>query len=151
MEFARDVVEGSKLQGISNYPLWSFKASNALKREKLWDLVSPRTPTLASTKSEESATSGITITATAKGKKIHTEAAVDQEELDNRRLKAIGIITTTVKDTLLPHIMYLSEPRDMWLKLKVLYESKSTNRKLALKTQLYNLRLTENSNIEDYT
>ena len=151
MEFARDVAEGSKLQGISNYPLWSFKASNALKREKLWDLVSPRTPTSASTESEGSTTSGITITAAAKGKKIQDEAAVDLEELDDRRLKAIGIITTTVQDTLLPHIMYLPEPRDMWLKLKVLYESKSTNRKLALKTQLYNLRLTEKSSMEDHT
>ena len=150
MEFARDVAEGSKLQGISNYPLWSFKASNALKREKLWDLVSPRTPAPTSTESEGSTTSGITITAAAKGKKIHAEAAVDQE-LDDQRLKAIGIITTTVKDTLLPHIMYLSEPRVMWLKLKVLYESKSTNRKLALKTQLYNLKLTENSSMEDHT
>jgi hypothetical protein len=93
MEFARDVAEGSKLQGISNYPLWSFKASNALKREKLWDLVSPRTPTPASTASEGSATSGTTFTAAAKGKKIHDETAVDQE-LDDQRLKTRHSTTT---------------------------------------------------------
>ena len=131
--------------------MWSFKTSNALKWEKLWDLVSPCTPIPTSTESEQSATSGFTITTTVKGKKIQAEAVVDPEELDDRRLKAIGIITTTVKDTLLPHIMYLPEPRDMWLKLKVLYEYKSTNCKLALKTQLYNLRLTEKSSMEDHT
>ena len=77
--------------------MWSFKASNALKREKLWDLVSPWTPTPASTESEGSATLGLIITTAAKRKKIQDEATVGLEELDNQKLKAIGIIIATVQ------------------------------------------------------
>ncbi len=46
--------------------------------------------------------------------------------------------------------MHMREPSQMWEKLRSLFESKSTNRRLALKNQLYNLRMSDKQSAEEH-
>ena len=46
--------------------------------------------------------------------------------------------------------MHLSDPRQMWMKLKNLFESQTTNRRLTLKNQFYSLRMTEKQSMEEH-
>jgi hypothetical protein len=55
---------------------------------------------------------------------------IDIEEL---KFRALRVITMTVKDSLLSHIMHIHDPRLVWIHLRDLYKSKSMNRRLTLK------------------
>jgi hypothetical protein len=59
------------------------------------------------------------------------------------------VIVPTVHDSIAPHIMHISNPRLVWIKLRDLSESKSMNRRLSIKSQLYSLRMSEKMSIED--
>jgi hypothetical protein len=50
----------------------------------------------------------------------------------------------------MPHIMNISDPHRMWIKLRTLYQSNSMNRRLSLKSQLYNLNMIEKLSIEEH-
>jgi hypothetical protein len=55
-----------------------------------------------------------------------------------------------MKDSIMPHIMNISDPRKIWIKLWNLYQSSSMNRRLSLKSQLYSLKMTEKMSIEEH-
>jgi hypothetical protein len=55
-----------------------------------------------------------------------------------------------VSDSLLPHIMSVRDPRLVWVKLRDLYQPKSMNRQLILKQQLYSLKMTHKTTIDEY-
>jgi hypothetical protein len=59
------------------------------------------------------------------------------------------IIVPTVHDSITLHIMHISDPRLVWIKLRDFYESKSMNRRLSIKSQFYSLRMSEKMSIED--
>jgi hypothetical protein len=56
------------------------------------------------------------------------------------------IIIPTIKDSIMPHIMNIDDPRQVWIKLRSLY----LNRRLSLKSQLYSLKMTERMTIEEH-
>ena len=69
---------------------------------------------------------------------------------EDLRYRAIGIIVPTLRDSLAPHIMNLADPKLVWLKLRDLFESKSINRRMILKSQLYSLKMSEKTTIEEH-
>jgi hypothetical protein len=150
----REVHESNKLQGSENYAIWSFKVHTVLQREKLWSVINPNTNRGASD-FETSAQSG-SRASTASADNIMTTSAVPTTvtatraealatplitNLDDLRYRAIGIIVPTIRDSLVPHIMNLEDPRLVWIKLQDLFESKSMNRRMSIKSQLYNLKM----------
>jgi hypothetical protein len=60
------------------------------------------------------------------------------------------IIIPTIKDSIMPHIMNIDDPRQVWIKLRSLYLNSSMNRRLSLKSQLYSLKMTERMTIEEH-
>jgi hypothetical protein len=66
------------------------------------------------------------------------------------KFRALCVITMMVKDSFLPHIMHIHDPRLVWIRLRDLYESKSINRRLTLKQQLYSLRMSERTTIDEH-
>jgi hypothetical protein len=50
----------------------------------------------------------------------------------------------------MPHIMNIDDPRQVWIKLRSLYQNSSMNRRLSLKSQLYSLKMTEKMTIEEH-
>jgi hypothetical protein len=46
--------------------------------------------------------------------------------------------------------MHIHDPRLVWIRLRDLYESKSINRRLTLKQQLYSLRMSERTTIDEH-
>jgi hypothetical protein len=71
----------------------------------------------------------------------------DEEDQSNG---ALLLITLSIRDNILPHVMRFTDPRDIWSRLQSLYESGSTRRKLFLKKKLYNLRCKDNTSIVDH-
>lgn len=148
-----DTRESSKLAGAVNYALWSFKIEWIFRDELIWHLVDPSTGSMTRSASTESEVgdSAATNAATDRGKnKKDVSVAEDLLVLQRQKTRAMRIMIGTVKDSILPHIMRIKDPRQMWNKLRSLYESKSTNRRLALKSQLYNLRMTEKQSVEEH-
>jgi hypothetical protein len=160
----RDIPESSKLQGAKNYAIWSFKVRTVLQGERVWNVVDPIIASITeSTSSDHSAFgsgSGVDIgaintsegdTTVCKEKQAATPlpASHPTSNLEDTKYKAMRIIVPTVHDSIAPHIMHISDPRLVWIKLRDLYESKSMNRRLSIKSQLYSLRMTEKMNIED--
>lgn len=146
----REISESSKLQGISNYAIWSFKVSTILKGERLWRVVNPSTPLTSSTSTSDVGESSVATAAATAQERAAASSTVEVLDLEELKHKAVRIIATSVKDSLLPHIMHLSEPREMWIKLRDLYESKSTNRRLTLKSQLYSLQMSDKMSIDEH-
>jgi hypothetical protein len=60
------------------------------------------------------------------------------------------MIITFVLDSLLLHILSIIYPRIVWLKLGELYESKSINSRLTLKSKLYSLKFSKKSIIDQH-
>jgi hypothetical protein len=159
----QEVPESSKLQGPQNYAIWSFKVRTVLQREKLWSVVNPDTNRGASD-SETSAQSGSgasttpadnttttsTVATAATATRAEAPVAPLITNLEDLRYHAIGIIVPTIRDSLVPHIMNLEDPRLVWIKLRDLFESKSMNRRMSIKSQLYNLKMTEKTTIEEH-
>ena len=174
----REVPESSKLQGPSNYALWAFKVRTVLQRERLWTIVSPDSlpapgdstahsgSTSATTHSSTPAPAQLPATAgltapipdapstppSAPPRAAHSTATSPSLPYtpEDLRYKAIGIIVPTLSDSLVPHIMNLTDPRLVWVKLRDLFESKSMNRRMTLKSQLYSLKMSEKSTVEEH-
>jgi hypothetical protein len=142
----REVPESSKLIGDSNYVIWSYKVRTVLQSEKAWKVVNPDTSndSPGASSSVDSGTSSISETM-GKTKDASSPAApaAPFPDLEELRHKAVRIIVATVKDALVPYIMHMIDPRDVWIKLRDLFESKSMNRRLTLKSKLYSLKMTE--------
>jgi hypothetical protein len=70
--------------------------------------------------------------------------------LEEKCHKANRIILPTVKDSLYSHIMHITDPRLIWIKLRDLYESKSMNKRLSLNSDLYTIKMTEKMFLEEH-
>jgi hypothetical protein len=156
----REVPESSKLQGLANYALWSFKLRTILQGEKLWRVVDPdlASGTSSFTSRALSSTGHAASTTTNQGAAPQPSptqtspptTSTAAPDLDDLRYRALRMIITSVSDSLLPHVLNISDPRTAWLKLRELYESKSMNRRLSLKSELYSLKMSEKTSIEEH-
>lgn len=166
MDTNKDMSESMKLEGASNYSIWAFKMKQILLREKVWSVVethhnvehtgtsgdSTSSPN-SGTVTEHTTTVGAATTAGAFSaqqpapQQVSTALVPDTQELKN---KAFALITLSVKDTIIPHLMSFSDPALVWTKLKNLYESTSSARRLMLKHKLYTLKFPENKSVEEY-
>jgi hypothetical protein len=135
----REVLEVSKLQGASNYALWFYKVRTILQGERLWGVVDPDVA-LASEASQTTVDSGessnptttmtLGVTASAPAAPATTSSWIQRDE--DLRYRATRIIVPTMKYSIMPHIMNISDPRRIWIKLRNLNQSSSTNRLLSL-------------------
>lgn len=78
--------EASKLEGIPNYSVWSFKLRNILNRDDIWQVVDPPAGTVAPT----------------------TQA--DKDALQVLKNRALTTIALSVKDNVIPYIASISDP-----------------------------------------
>jgi hypothetical protein len=67
----------------------------------------------------------------------------DKTQWKKNDTKARKIIIYSVKDHLIPHIYSMKSTKVMFDALKKLFESKNTNRAIALKDQLQNIKMTK--------
>lgn len=118
--------EASKLEGIPNYAVWSFKLRNILNRDDIWRVVDPPAGTVAPT------------------------AQVDIDALQVLKNRALTLIALSVKDNVILYIANITEPDECWKVLKDLYASGSNSRKLLLRRKLSNLRMDEGAAIPEF-
>lgn len=111
------VSDTSKLEGHPNYPVWSFKVRNILSRDDSWRVVDPPPGTIAPT--------------------LHA----DIDALQVVKNRAVTTIALSVKDHMIPHIIHLTEPDEMWKALRDLYASGTHSRKIMLRRRLANLKM----------
>lgn len=141
-----------KLEGQANYMIWSYKVKMFLMQEDLWRYISPATNSTSSS-SSSSADSGIAANTEAgdTGGEQGSGSAVPVANGDmERKIKACRIIIATVKDSLLLHVIHLTDPLAIWNKLRTMYDVQSPSRRLALKEKLYSLRMGEGKTIDSH-
>ncbi|CAM6115755.1 unnamed protein product [Calypogeia fissa] len=140
--------DSDKLVGASNYMIWSFMVEQTLREKDLWDIVDPPSATSAATTSETSTT---TSTASSIAAAILAAASVPLPASTQDKDRVIIIITKTVSATVVPVIMrFRDDPQKLWSTLKRNYESAALQRRLDLKTNLLNLKMTEGSSVQEY-
>jgi hypothetical protein len=148
----KDVPESMKLSGPSNYILWSYKVKMILLQEGLWCFVEPPTPTASSSSTVSSPTtrSGAVenpAVPTARTTASDPRTAPNEEEL---RYRARRIITSILQDSIMLSVVHLIDPLAIWGRLKVMCEVENTSRKLALKEQLYSLKLAKGKSVAQH-
>jgi hypothetical protein len=65
-------------------------------------------------------------------------------------IKAKRIIADSIKNHLIPHVSALKTPKQMMDALSHLFEGKSINRKMTLRTQLKNVKMQNSETIQYY-
>lgn len=137
----RDVSDSTKLEGQSNYLLWSYRVKMTLMQESLWRFITPATQASSSSNSDSGTTSNLTSGAAA------APTTNDEEE---RKIRVCRIIVATVKDHIILHILHLTDPLEIWEKLKSMYDVESPSRRLALKEKFHSLRMSETKTIDSH-
>ncbi|CAM6095432.1 unnamed protein product [Calypogeia fissa] len=118
--------EGDKLVGAKNYFTWAFIIEQILRDRELWDLVDPKT-----SKNDRDAESSTTY--------------------ENKRAKIIGLFSVTVEKSILPTIQRLcDDPAKLWATLKQRYQTTATQRKIDLKSEIMEMKMTEGNSVEEY-
>lgn len=148
----REVADSMKLDGQSNYILWSYKVKMMLMQENLWRFIVPAVE-VPSSSGSTSADSGTATSPTAPPiPTIHdTLAAVPaQHDVAEKKIRACRIIVAMVKDPIILHIIHLTDPLEIWNKLKTMYDVQSPSRRLALKEKLYSLRMLEGKTLDSH-
>jgi hypothetical protein len=158
----KDVPESMKLQGPANYILWSYKVKMLLLQEDLWKYIEPHAPDLTKDTSDSSSVGGKSgetggKTATTGGSNSRTsfgETSSPSASLsmaDNKdKFRARRLIISTVRDSLMLSIIHILDPEVIWLKLKGMCQIQSSSCRLALREELYTLRLAERKTIAEH-
>ena len=102
-----DIMFEDRLEGISNYLQLKVRITSVLKENKLWLFANIVVPVPAS-----------------------DPIALDVHEV--KEAKTQRIILDGVRDHLIPHLAEKKTTKEMWDALKILYEAKNENHKMAL-------------------
>jgi hypothetical protein len=65
-------------------------------------------------------------------------------------IKAKRILIDSIKDHLIPNVLELKTPKEMFDALTRLYESKNTSKKLTLRNQLRNVMMHKSDSVSTY-
>jgi hypothetical protein len=114
----------TKLEGPDNFRAWKYKISLVLEENDLSDYVMEE---VAEPEEEE-----------AKGK------------YKKNLIRAKRIIADSIKDHLIPHVSSLKTPKEMFDALSHLYEGRNINMKMALRTQLKNVKMQKSESIHAF-
>jgi hypothetical protein len=115
--------EIEKFNGKNNFEIWKVKMHDLLVQQ------------------------GMVKTLLGKEKQPATITNEDWDEIDARALSAICLC---LADDVLFNIVVEKTPANLWMKLEILYMTKSLTNKIFLKRQLYSLRMKEGTKITDH-
>jgi hypothetical protein len=135
----KDVPESMKLSGPSNI-LWSYKVKMILLQEA----------SSSNAMSSPTTRSGVVenpIVPTARTTTSDPRTAPNEEEL---RYRVGRIITSTLQDSIMLSVVHLIDILAIWGRLKVMCEVENMSKKLALKEQLYSLKLAKGKSVAQY-
>src|SRR6218665_1208533 len=104
----------------SNYEIWKFKVKMLLIREYTWTVVQGDTP---------------------------DPVPNDWQRKDE---KAQCTISLTVEDNQLVHICNCTSAKDIWKQLQKVHERSNLSSKMYLRKKLYNMRLQDDQNMQEY-
>ena len=104
-----------KLEGFDNFIAWKYRVMLVLEENNLEGLIEVDFPEL--------------------------EEEEEKAKHKNILVKAKRIIADSIKDHLIPNVSSLKTPKKMFDALSRLYEGKNINRKMALRTQLKNVKM----------
>jgi hypothetical protein len=69
------------------------------------------------------------------------EDAVEKAKHQKGSIRAQRIIADSIKDHLIPYVLFKKTPKEMFDVLSKLYEGKNINRKMNLRSQLKNTKM----------
>ena len=104
-----------KLEGADNFRAWKYRVMLVLEENDLEGFIEADIP--------------------------EPEGDEDKAKHKKSLVKAKRIISDSIKDHLIPHVSSLKTPNHMFDVVSRLYEGKNINRKMALRTQLKNMKM----------
>lgn len=143
-----------KLEGQSNYIIWRYKVQMLLLQESLWKYVEPDLEQAGGSNPSSCGNSCATRGATPSGSQYPSGGSTPNATIaaaaatESEKIRACRILISMVKDSLLLHVIHLTNPLKVWQKLKKMYDLQTPSRRLALKEKLYSLRLSEGQSID---
>ncbi|CAM6112547.1 unnamed protein product [Calypogeia fissa] len=136
--------ESDKLVGAPNYPLWAFLLEQILREKGLWDVVSPPKSTNGASSSQSGDSSGTPLPPPP-------DPSIAAAEIQKKKEKIIIIITMTVNRSIFPTVQRMrDDPAKLWVTLQKKFQPMALQRKLDLKTELTDLKMSEGPALEDY-
>jgi len=140
----REVPESMKLAGPANYIIWSYKVKLLLMQEGLWKFIEPANSDQTGAASSDQSGS-VTNGPAPEGR---TPANIEKEA--EQRFRAGRLIISTVRDSIILSVIHLTDPQDIWRRLKNMCDVKNSSRRLSLKEQFYTLRLSEGKAVGEH-
>jgi hypothetical protein len=113
-----------KLEGVENFRAWKYRIGLILEENDLTRFVREEV--------------------------LEPANAVEKAKHQNDTIRAKRIIADSIKDHLIPYVSSKKTPKEMFDALTRLYEGKSINRKMNLRTQLKNTRVQKGESILEY-
>jgi hypothetical protein len=112
-----------KLEGVDNFRAWKYRIALILEENDLARFI----------KDVPEPTDGAT-----------------KEKHQNDTVRAKIIIADFIKDHLIPQVVSKKTPKEMFDALTIMYEGKSINRKMNLRTQLKSTRMQKGETVHEY-
>lgn len=139
---SESVLKITKLQGSSNWELWAIRMEAVLTEKGYNDVITPK---------EEPETADSKPQTRSASKKAETGTETDDTERQTRAKKAIAYIRLSLADGPLLQTRNISDPCQLWAKLKALYEPKGFSSEFLICKELFETTLSRfNNSIEDY-
>ena len=124
--------EANKLEGVSNYHVWSLRMRALFRRERLWEITSNR------------------IDPTAFPTVVGGVNVAGQHALDEMKASAMSALIASVKDDIVDMIAEHLDPFDAWNTLRDTYQSQDASNLLMYQSQLHSMRMFEGGVMEEY-
>jgi hypothetical protein len=129
----------------NNYHTWKIPMSGLLRREGLWRVVTGRDLRLVPLKSaDETEDLGPAPTAPDSSTQDKLDAWDDKND------KAVGTITMAVSPGIQLQLINIDGAKEVWEKLKSLFEIKTESNRLMLKETLFRNKLSEGESVQEY-
>lgn len=171
--------ETDRLQGSANYFRWSFTVENIFKGLKLWDIITGSSsltttfkaaadqgeleeePVVVTSEGETSNDEELSkkkkqlveesLTKTVAEAREAAKIVAIAEKYEERKQMCLHIFSATVSPSILPVVKSMrNDPSGLWKRLRSKFESAALQRKLDLRNELMNIRMEEDTSIEEF-
>lgn len=126
----------------------SFKIFFILMREDLWDIVELQVVQASSFStfrgSSWGSMPGITSSTSP------TLIVIQIESFWKQKHKALTKINLFIKEKIIPHVMRIQEPKDVWEVLKILFKMKNSSQWMPIRNKSTNFKMDETTSMEDF-
>ncbi|KAL3681665.1 hypothetical protein R1sor_024621 [Riccia sorocarpa] len=151
--FLNSIPESEKLQGDDNYTTWKWKIQSILEREGVWHAFVKPPPAVKPSAAGSTAGTSSTVTVTGGSATTSTTASAPKTLTDAQLVqqsKAMSVLKLSLSDDVIPHIIHLEDPRELWIELDKLYNTRTNAKRLATLKRFTSLKMDTSSTVTKF-